>query len=100
MEQEIEKELDAEAGLRSSSETEKQEDIYNQLKVLHTDVHHLSQGVQEVEKKAETLSGEEEKESVVGDINSIISVHYDTLRWIERTASNLNDKLDHLEGLH
>ena len=78
----------------------KHEDIYNQLKVLHTDVHHLSQGVQEVETKAGTLSGEEKKESVVGDINSIISVHYDTLRWIERTASSLNDKLDHLEGLH
>ena len=43
---------------------------------------------------------EEKKGSVVGDINSIISVHYDTLRWIERTASSLNDKLDHLEGLH
>ena len=77
---------------------DKQTDIYDQLCALHTDVDHLSKGVQDAEKKAKELSGEEREGGMMGSIHSVISVHYDTLRWIERTAKNLNEKLDRLEG--
>lgn len=86
--------------MRHLPETGKRVDIYDQLLALHSDVDSLNKGVEEVEERVKKLSGEDKEENVFGTVNSIVSVHYDTMRWISRTTDALNDKLDHLEGLN
>ena len=86
--------------MRHLPETGKRVDIYNQLLALHSDVDSLNKGVEEVEERVKKLSGEDKEGNVFGTVNSIVSVHYDTMRWISRTTDALNDKLDHLEGLN
>ena len=95
----MEKELDGEVGMRHTVDTGKRRDIFDRLLALHSDVDTLTQGVEEVEERAKKLAGDDKEGSVFGSVNRIVSVHYDTMRWIARTTETLNDKLNHLEGL-
>ena len=75
-------------------------DIFDKLLALHADVDNLTQGVEEVEERAKKLSGDDKEGNVFGSVNRIVSVHYDTMRWIARTTETLNDKMNHLECLN
>ena len=77
--------------MRHLPETGKRVDIYDQLLALHSDVDSLNKGVEEVEERVKKLSGEDKEGNVFCPWNSIVSVHYDTLRWISRTTDSFND---------
>ena len=92
----MEKELDEEPSGRPG--VDKKQTVHGQLLQLYSDVKKVEKGVEEIEERV-YRSCDKGSTSQHDTLAVIVDTHYNSLKWIERSISDLNKKLTDLKGL-